>query len=347
MTNFIYPTYIFNRDIKIRPEILIEKIYKLINKEINDISFEDTTSKIQLKYITYLYKEIKQMFGNYHFWKEVCSYNFCSYQIRNPKDEKDKGKMCGRRIDKKLSYDNKSEKYFCSEHDRNHRKFHSKPIEKKVNETYCNNINKDGAECKHISKINGLCMKHHKYIYKINKEEILNRILFYKNYTDINLELNLLSNIKIEKCVLQNHEVKKNEDIKKIRRVSYQNSENIESTPIAEINNNINNNTISISDNASISNSILNAYNRLEELNKTITENSNIFTELINSNKLSYHKDCESKGCTNSKQYNIIYNKYCKHHIHNRPKAVTINFFNQRKSNSPITTFTNNNLNNS
>jgi hypothetical protein len=344
MTNFIYPTYIFNKDIKIRPEVLIDKIYKLINKEINDLTSEDIASQIKLKYIKSIYKEIKQMFTNYHFWKEVCSYNFCSYQFRNPKDENDKGKMCGRRIDKKLSYDSQSEKFFCSEHDRNHRKNHSKPIQIKDNEIYCNHINRDGTNCKHISKINGICMKHYKLTYKINKEEIYNKIIFYKSYTDIILEINLLSNIEIENPFhCGNNKKNVDQNIKKVRfRTQCQDFQQFDRNEI----NNDNSNIIKIAknkkslENFNISNSIINVYNNLEELNINITENEKILEKLKKFNKQAFHRNCEAYNCTNGKYYNII----------NRPIQPITNLFYQRKHNSyniTSTTFTNNNFNNS
>ena len=322
MTNFNFKSYIPKQDIKVRPNTLVEEVFKLFNKEIKDNSFEDITSKIRLNYITYFYKEIKQLFVDYNFWKTVCSYDFCCYQFRSPKDKKDEGNICGRRINHKSNYDSKSNKFLCAEHDRNHRKNYSKPIEKKNNEKYCNHINRDGTSCKYTCKINGLCTKHYKYIYKINKEEIYNKILFYKEYTDINLELNLFNNIEIEKNVHNDVDIKK----KVYKKV---NLEKFESTQVREVDNNINRPTISTY--------ISNAYSKLEELNN-ITHNSNIFEKLIEINKLNYHRECEADDCANSKDYNIIYNKYCKKHIVDRPKQTRINFFNQDKYNSQSTT---------
>jgi hypothetical protein len=92
--------------------------------------------------------------------------------------------------------------------------------------------------------------------------------------------------------------------------------------------------------NNNISISISNVYNRLEELNKSITDNTNIFKKIFKYNKDKYHQECDAKGCNSSKDYTIIYNKYCKQHIHDRPKISNINFFNKNNYNSLNTTST-------
>jgi hypothetical protein len=51
MTNFVYESYIPKQDIKVRPKALINEIYKLFDKQIEDNSSEDITSKNKLKYI--------------------------------------------------------------------------------------------------------------------------------------------------------------------------------------------------------------------------------------------------------------------------------------------------------
>lgn len=371
MTNFTYKSYIPKQDIKVRPEVLVKEIYKLFNKEIEDKTSEDKTSKIQLNYIKYFYKEIKRLLVNYDFWKNVCSYDFCCYQYSNISTEDDKGKICGRRINKKDSYDKQSNKFLCSEHDRNHRKYHSKPIQRKVDETYCKHINKDGTNCKHISKINRLCIKHHKLIYKINREEILNRILFYKNYTDINSEIILFNNIDIistNKNVINVDDKKNNiQEVPKAPTIklleivggnlnnsdSSRNSQNkVNENKNVEIHtqkrvpttnsnsNNINSTTNSNSNNTSISTSFSNVYSKIDELNNNIIENSKIFELLFKYNKDKYHRECDAIDCTNSKDYNIIYNKYCKHHINDRPKQLHTNFFYKHTNTTATTTNT-------
>jgi hypothetical protein len=216
MTRFKFNTYANKQDIKIRPKALINEIYNLFEDEIENISsFKDETSKIKLKSVNNIYKDIKKLLENYHFWNNICSYNFCCYQYRNPKNKDNEGKICGRRIDNKKSYDNNSNKYLCSEHDRNHRKYHSQHIKLKENEIQCININKDGSNCKYKSVLNNLCSKHNYYIYKINKHNIYDKIVFYKYYTDIKIELDILSCIDIDIYKKSNTEIKNNKVEKK------------------------------------------------------------------------------------------------------------------------------------
>jgi hypothetical protein len=336
MTNFIFKSYIPKNDIKIRPDLLVEKIYKLFDMEIENNSFDDKESKKKLKIIEYLYKEMKKLLVNYHFWYNVSSYNFCCYQYSYTKDNKDEdvGKICGRRINKKNSYDDNSNIYLCAEHDRNHRKYHSKPIKIKENEIICNHINKDGNHCRYSSKINGLCTKHYKYIYKINKEEIYNKIIFYKNYTNIDKEIGILYNIDIF--------VKEKEKDSSVELLEFApNKLNNSNTPAININftkkaKNANIAKKSITNkilqklydnnikNEDIPSRIITLNNRLENLNEKILFNTKIINNIKNNYNNNYVKieqrKCEQKNCTNCKYYNIVYNSYCSEHISNRIK---------------------------
>lgn len=98
-------------------------------------------------------------------------------------------------------------------------------------------------------------------------------------------------------------------------------------------------------ENFNISNSISNVYNMLDELNNNINDNAKIFENIINNYK-NYinieHKECDAKGCTKSKQYNIIYNTYCIDHIHNRPKPSIVNLFKSKINTSTTSTSTTN-----
>lgn len=118
---------------------------------------------------------------------------------------------------------------------------------------------------------------------------------------------------------------------------------------LIEEENNINSNikknvkTLENLENFNISNSISNACDMLEELNNNINDNTKIFEKIIENYK-NYinieHRECEANGCTNSKQYNIIYNTYCIDHIHNRPKPSIINLFKSRINTSTTSTST-------
>ena len=338
MTNFKLQSYIPKQDIKVRPSAIVKELYNLLDMEIEDNSFEDITSKNNLRYINKLYKKMKELLVNYHFWYNVSSYNFCCYQFRNPKNKNDIGKICGRRINTKNSYDCKSNKFFCSEHDRNHRKYHSKPIKIKENEILCNHINKDGSNCKYSSKLNGLCTKHHKYIYKVDKNEIYNKIMFYKEYTNIDLELNLFYNIEIENSVQNQDTISKlgnnfkKKDTKKIRQVSYQNYKIIKKVDIDKINiNNTNSNITNIIKNTKnaknlenycISNYINKVHNKLQKLNTKITENDRI---IENDNK--YYTNIEYK-----KPVIPLHNIY---HLYT-PSTIDNKLMNQLQHNSQI-----------
>jgi hypothetical protein len=308
MTNFKYKSYIPKQDIKVRPEALVNEIYNLFITEMENMYSEDNSNKIKLNYINYLYKQVKILLKNYHFWEKISSYNFCCYQFRNPKNEEHIGNICGRRIDKKNSYDNDSNKFLCSEHDRTHRKYHSKSIRLKDNEKYCNHVNKDGSNCKYSSKINSLCVKHYKYIYNINIEEIYKKIEknieFDKIYTNIANEIDLFNNIEIE-TFSQN---------KKYFHCGDRNSEiikNIQELYIKENNNDLSSKDTSfknkiIPDYSEISKEILNVFHRNSE------QNSN---NIIN---IEYKK-CKTKNFNNCKNDNIIYNTYYKYHINYIP----------------------------
>lgn len=342
MTNFILENYIPKQDIKVIPTALVKEIYKLFDTEIEDISFKDKTSEIRLKYINYLYKKIKKLLVNYHFWNRISSYNFCCYQYsytKNGKDE-DIGKICGRRINIKNSYDNNSNKYLCSEHDRNHRKYHSRPI--KINENPCNHINKDGSNCKYKSILNGLCTKHHKFVYKINKEEIYNKIIFYKEYTNIELEINILNNIvnnNLEKPEII-HNKNKNDrkglsiELLEIDSPNLNNSNT--SRDKLEIPYNFNKNSNKIID---ISKNVKNIYDKTNILNNKIINTNNILDNIKNIYKNYTNiesRKCEYKCCTNNKQYNIIYSTYCTEHLINREKSKVPNFFHTHTTTPPL-----------
>lgn len=334
MTNFTLENYIPRQDIKVRPKLLVEKICNLFDTEIEGMSFDDESSKKNIKVINYLYKKVKELLVNYYFWYNVSSYNFCCYQYSYTKDNKneDIGRICGRRINKKNSYDNNSNMYLCAEHDRNHRKNHSKPIKTQEKENICNHINKDGSHCKYGSKINGLCTKHHKYKYKIDIEKVYNKIEFYKNYTNIDEEIKLLYNIENDKFLLSEQNLKN-----KKKNIGYENvrflNKNIKSVNTSAYDKNEGKNISNLGEvtYCTITNSKNNIYNRLKKLNEKILFNTDIINNLKdnydnNYIKIEYRK-CEYKNCINCKSYNIIYNSYCTDHIHNKTTIPLPNFF--------------------
>lgn len=342
MTNFKFQSYIPKQDIKVRPSAIVKELYNLLDMEIEDNSFEDITSKNNLRYINKLYKKMKELLVNYHFWYNVSSYNFCCYQFRNPKNKNDIGKICGRRINIKNSYDSNSNKFLCSEHDRNHRKNHSKPIKLKENEILCTHINKDGTNCKYSSKINELCTKHYKHIYKIDKNEIYNKIIFYKDYTNINSEIKLFNNIDFYNTVDNLKNVINIDDKITFLENNIQENINQPTMELLEIAPNNLNNSNSSNKFAKIKKIIKNCKN-LENLNID-SNNDNIHSKIkqLNNkliknkenNKSTYKnyaeiifKKYEAKGFINCKDYNIIYNIYCKEHITDRPKPLIQKFF--------------------
>lgn len=315
MTNFTFESYIPKQDIKVRPTVLVDEIYKLIDIEIEDLSSEDITSKIKLKYINYLYKKIKKLLINYNFWKNVCSYDFCCYQYRNPKKDIDQniGKICGRRIDKKKSYDSNSNKFFCSEHDRNHRKYHSKKI--KIDEnSRCYIILKNGSRCKYSCEKTGVCKKHiaagknNNHIYNVNINRKIQ--IIDKYYTNNSSSIKLISfynekeqNInKTSKNIIIEIEDNSFEDITSKKHKKYEKSkENIKNSGIKKC--------IKINENY--------------DGNKILNKFHGKYIEIE-------YKKCDSKEC------NIIYSTYCTKHILNRPKKPIINIF-KYKNSSPTT----------
>lgn len=58
MTNFKFQSYIPKQDIKVRPSAIVKELYNLLDMEIEDNSFEDITSKNNLRYINKLYKNV-------------------------------------------------------------------------------------------------------------------------------------------------------------------------------------------------------------------------------------------------------------------------------------------------
>lgn len=177
MTKYIFKDYIPKDDIKVKPRILVQEIYNLLDKEKNDNSFDDITSKNNLKYINSLYKIMKKLLVNYDFWNRVAAYDFCCYQFRKTKEvdengEEIIGKICGRRID--IKHDkNDRQKYFCSEHNRKHKKLKAKPI-KIDNKKRCYVICNNGDRCKYRYLTNGVCEKHLKYGKNNNKIYVYN-----------------------------------------------------------------------------------------------------------------------------------------------------------------------------
>lgn len=347
MTKFILENYIPKNDIKIIPKELIKKIENLFDTEIEDLTFEDKTSKIRLNYINYIYKKIKKLIINYHFWNSISSYNFCCYQYRNTKknetDDENVGRICGRRIDKKKTYDDDSNKYLCSEHDRNHRKYHSISIKIKENEIGCKHIKKDGSNCRYGSKINGLCLKHHKYIYKINKKEILNNIIFYKYYTNIDDEIKILLNIKYD--IYDFGDNIKNENLKKVHVTrTFENNKNevagngfLKNNKIKKVYENV----------FDIENEDENLSNLKKVTYCTITnpKNNKILDNLKNNYNNNYFKikqeKCLHVNCNNNKKYYIQYFSYCDDHIINTEKIRSpSNFFYKHNTTTTTTTTT-------
>jgi hypothetical protein len=337
MTNFRWKGFVPEDDIKVRPTSLVNEIYEIIKNHIDNEIKEE-----RIKCLQYLYKELQNKLKNYNFWYKISSYNFCCYQYTDL-NEKNTGRICGRRIDKKSSYGNGSDKYLCSEHDRKHRKYHSKPIKKKENETYCNHINKDGTNCKYSSKINGLCVKHYKYIYKVDIKEIYNKIDNIKyNIKKINIidkynnngykNLKLITyNIKSDPIWLNNEKFKIAE---KCNLLDFQNVNDVYKLHL-EDNNNRNIKSRSKTPLFNISNNISNIYNRTIILNEKIEKTSKLLEgikDIYNNYIKIESKKCEANNCSNCKDYNIIYNKYCLDHMHNKHNTQLPNFFKINKN---------------
>lgn len=329
MTNYRFTSYIPSSDIKVRPKVLVDNIYEVINKLKND---EINSNKKDL--INFVYKELKKVIEDYNFWYSVSAYRTCTYQFTDLK-ENNITRICGKRIDS-------GNLTLCAKHNPNH--IH-KPIKIDINNR-CSISKNNGERCKYKIEINNICKKH-------------NRIEFFRNYYDINKEIDLFYNINIEDINqptielleivggnLNNSDSSRNNvhnviDIEKKvnEKVDIDNNindSNSISTNNSTINSNDNSNIIKIIkmkkslENNNISNNISNCYDIIEELNNKITENNNIIENIINNYK-SYikidHKKCEANNCKNYKDYNIIYNTYCIEHIHNRPNITRPNFF--------------------
>jgi hypothetical protein len=219
MTKFIFKNYIPKEDIKVRPTALVNEIYKLLDIEIEDNSYEDIISINNLKIIKNLYKKIKILLVNYHFWNNIASYDFCCYQYKYTKENKDEdiGKICGRRIDTKHHKEDR-QKYLCAEHNRNHRKNNAKSINVN-NDKRCYIICNNNKRCKYTYESNGICRKHIKkgknnnniYICKldINRIKIIEKSnknyvrLFYNKEIKINpLKDKSLKNTDVKKPII-------------------------------------------------------------------------------------------------------------------------------------------------
>jgi hypothetical protein len=301
MTKFRSKSFIPKNNMNIRPNSLVNNISTYIENYIDNQIHEKDKIILNL-----LYKEMKNHISNFSFWESIAAYNFCCY-IYTGLDDKGINKICGRRVDKKNEQDNIN-KYYCSEHDRNHRKYYSKPIHVKDIENNCKHINKTGTNCKYSSRIDGLCVKHYKYIYNIDIIQIYKKIEniseFNKNYGNIEKEMELLYNIEITEFNTKTK--KKNTEIR-INKKDLKNK-------ISVIQDHGNSNK-----NSNKKNSECLRYNKNNLENPKIGyKNENINVE---------YRKCEVKNCTNCKQYNIIYSTYCTDHISNRIKSSTLNYF--------------------
>lgn len=276
-------------------------------------------------YIQYqFYTKINYKYGNGSFWGNLLGHNVCEYKNKNGKNE---DVYCGRSIE--IEPNHKHGNYRCSRHIS--KKYHTPISNNIVNK--CKGINKHKKPCQRSMQKGEYC----KYHYKEDIIEVNNKILFYKEYTNIELEINLFNNIEFisetNRSAMELLEIVggnlNNSDSS--RNYSFGENKNNEIREMGEINDNIN--IINIAKNAkylenfNISNYISNTRDKLEKLNNKIIENT-IIIENIKKNytKIEYKK-CEANKCNKFKEYNIIYNKYCKHHIHNRPKLSIPNCF--------------------
>lgn len=161
MTIYRYKNFIPGDGFKINPKAFTEDIFNFFNNYIENIYFEKKEKEEEdKKVLNKFYKEFKNKIVNYQIWYENATYNHCCY-IYTDLNKININRICGRRIDKKSNQDNIN-KYFCAEHDRDHRKNKSKKI--KINEKKrCNIICNNGKRCKYTYLKNGICEKHIKY----------------------------------------------------------------------------------------------------------------------------------------------------------------------------------------
>lgn len=210
MTKFRNKSFIPQTDIKIKPETFLKKIINFIDSYIDD-TFEEKNKK----FLSIFLKEFKNFLKNYQLWYESATYNFCCY-IYTDRIDKNINRICGRRIDKKNEQNNIN-MFFCSEHDREHRKKYSKPIQLKDGEIYCKHIKKDGNHCKYASKLDGLCVKHYKYVYNIEIKEIYDKIKKINYKTKIEIYTDKCKDENIDKIYLDIDKFVLKTELKKIK----------------------------------------------------------------------------------------------------------------------------------
>ena len=178
MTIYRSSEFIPGNDIKIKTKYMVKEMYNIFDNYIDDLVDDK-----QKTLVNNLYKIFKKNIRNRYFWYKISSNKFCCYEYTGL-NEYNLARICNRRIDTKHD-ENDPDKYFCAEHNRNHRKNKSKSI--KINEeNRCSIIKKDGKQCKYNSRINSICCKHYKWKYNIDN---------IHNVYNIIEEINILNNI--------------------------------------------------------------------------------------------------------------------------------------------------------
>lgn len=234
MTIIRLSSYIPKNDVKINVKYMIKLMYDIFDDYINDIVNEK-----DILLINNLYNKFKKNVKNRYFWYRVSSNKFCCYEYTDRNNEK-LAYICNKRID--IKYDEKDEnRYFCAEHNRNHRRNNAKSI-KIDNENRCSAIKKNYEQCKYSAKIDGICTEHYKSKYNVNN---------IKNVYNIIEEIKVLNNIeylsKIENRYINKLCLNQDNESVFICNNILQNNDNychdvkdsINSSIVLEINNNI------------------------------------------------------------------------------------------------------------
>jgi hypothetical protein len=98
MTIIRLSTYIPKNDIKIRPKYMLEEMYKVFEKYLEEIDPKNSII------IENLYKNFKEKVRSRYFWYEISSKNTCCYEYTGINKD-NITKICGRRIDVKHAKD--------------------------------------------------------------------------------------------------------------------------------------------------------------------------------------------------------------------------------------------------
>lgn len=318
-------TIIPENDISITPSKIYNIIEKLLDYEID--YYNDNNKAVKL--LKLVKKSMLTKFKERYTWKtEVLSQKVCDHMYGE--HSKRFKQICGSRID--IKPEGKSFK--CAKHiGKNY-----KPKDRNVDEkARCIGIKKNGNPCKMEGKHNRYCIYHYNQ-YKIDKlendikdleiekihENVRNIVKSSFNTSSL---YNIIENVKNSNIIKEKN--KQSIELLEIAPHNLNNSNT--SNKFAKIKEIIKNNEIL--ENFNKLDIVNNFKNRLDNLNKKISENIEIIDKLDKNYKNSCiieYKQCEQENCTNCKKYNIVYNSYCSEHILNR-KNNAINFFYKNK----------------